>query len=84
MQFHGFFVVLLSAISAGYKTVVLVGQNEHVYFCIFAEREFARENTSSVAKRIAKKCKIPKCCISRKYTYHGKNFSHAVLALLDD
>jgi hypothetical protein len=83
VQFHAFFIVLFSAISVGYETLVLVGPNEHISFCIFPEREITRENTGKVAKR-RKNEKIPKCCISRKYTYHGKFLSHAFFALLDD
>jgi hypothetical protein len=63
------------------KTLGLVGQNEHIYFCIFAEREIAPGN---VAKRTAKNEKLPKCYAFReKYTYLEKNFLMPFLLLGD-
>jgi hypothetical protein len=51
--FFSFFCFLQSLLAT--KTLVLVGQNEHIYFCIFAEREIAAGN---VAKRTAKNTKM--------------------------
>jgi hypothetical protein len=81
--FFSFFCFLQSLLAA--KTLVLVGQNEHIYFCIFAERQINRENTGNVAKR-AKKCKITKMLyfakifLPRKFVQ--KNFSRALLHFL--
>ncbi len=59
--FFSLFCFLQSLLAT--KTLVSVGQNEHIYFCIFAEREIAPGN---VAKRTEKNEILPKCFAFRE------------------
>ncbi len=76
--FFSFFCLLQSLLAT--KTLVLVGHNEHIYFCIFAEREIAPGN---VAKRTAKNEKYQNVSL-RDSKIFAKFFFSVIFALLDD